>query len=402
MNYIKTRHTARTVIVAAIAFLACAVIAMIISLCGITANAATTYNKEDYVFGINGSNAEEQGQALGNCIKDKFPSKKNVTYAYVYDADKTGSENELKAVITAANTYLAQSSYNLAPYLSYATGLRSDRTPQQNLSSIDQLVDNSAGGDLPNIIICCDESVADAYFTQSKLYKYFYIASESGPIELPEDPEKEGHTFAGWYYGTQDEHGDNCVAYKNEPITAETTLHAHWNINRYTVTYDVNGGVAIENVTVDWNTAAPVPEPTRTGYNFVGWFMTDGVQYNGEAVKADMTLTARWDIKIFTLTFIVDGEPYKTMQVPYGTILVDAMETADIASYRALDTEGVRVSKQSVITENTQVLVHELTREEKFGDFLSRNFWLVWLNVAVLCALLLTATVSIVVAVKRR
>ena len=52
------------------------------------------------------------------------------------------------------------------------------------------------------------------------------------PTSLPADPIKEGHTFAGWYYGTQAEHGSSCRVYDGAPIYEDTALHAHFNINR--------------------------------------------------------------------------------------------------------------------------------------------------------------------------
>lgn len=68
-----------------------------------------------------------------------------------------------------------------------------------------------------------------------------------------------------------------------------------------------------------------------------------------------------------------------------------------------MTTEGVRLSKQNTtITENTQVLVEELTGWEKFGDFVGQNQWFTWVIVGVIGALALTAAISITVAVKRK
>lgn len=61
---------------------------------------------------------------------------------------------------------------------------------------------------------------------------------------LPEEPSKEGYTFAGWYYGTDEEHGDGtlCVPYDGLPIVESTNLHAHWIENR-SVGGSVGGGI---------------------------------------------------------------------------------------------------------------------------------------------------------------
>lgn len=233
-----------------------------------------------------------------------------------------------------------------------------------------------------------------------------YELTPKPSLPLPAEPTKEGHTFAGWYYGTQAEHGSSCRVYDGAPIYEDTALHAHFNINRYTVTYDVAGGTPIESEVLNWNTIASAPTPIRIGYNFKGWALADGSIYNNSPIKQNTTLTARWEIKIFTVTFYVDGdngeEAYATLEVPYGSTLAEAMEEAEIISYKAMDISGLRVSKQSVITEDTQVLVQELTGWEKYGDFVGRNKWFTWVIVGIVGALGLTAAISITVAVKRK
>lgn len=225
----------------------------------------------------------------------------------------------------------------------------------------------------------------------------YSITCDRKPVPLPADPTKEGHHFVGWYY-------DEALtqAYDGSPIYEDTTLYAKFEINRYTITYNTEGGEALAPVTVEWNKAAPMPTPTRTGYNFVGWYTTDGVAYNGEAITANTTLVAHWDIKVFTVTFYADGEEYTSLQVIYGTSLVEAMEQAHIASYGVKDSAGVRISKMSTITEDTHVLVHELTTKERLGDYIGTHTWVLWVTVGIIAALVLTAGISIAVAVKRK
>lgn len=157
-----------------------------------------------------------------------------------------------------------------------------------------------------------------------------YILEEDPNYEvpLPEEPTKEGYTFAGWYYGTDTDHGENCTAYNGEQITAETKLHAHFNINRYTVTFDTVGGKEIANQVVNWSTELTPPTPEKTGHNFKGWYLSDGTEYTGQPIKADTTLIAQWQIKVFTVTFYVGGEVYATREVNYGTTFAELAEQA--------------------------------------------------------------------------
>jgi len=126
--------------------------------------------------------------------------------------------------------------------------------------------------------------------------------------------------------------------------------------------------------------------------------------YNGTGIKEDTVLEAKWEIKIFTVTFYADGnETYATLEVPYGTTLAAAMEQAELSAFSAMTTEGVKLSKQnSVITEDAQVLVTELSGWEKYGDFVANNAWYTWTVVGVGCALIAFTAFSIVKFVKGR
>ena len=84
------------------------------------------------------------------------------------------------------------------------------------------------------------------------------------------------------------------------------------------MTYDSNGGEAVSEETIEWNKTASAPTLERTGYIFHGWYNGE-TKYEGQAVTADMTLTAKWEVIKYTVTFYVDGEVYETMEVAYGT-----------------------------------------------------------------------------------
>ena len=220
---------------------------------------------------------------------------------------------------------------------------------------------------------------------------------ERPTVPLPADPVKEGYTFIGWYYDEE-----LTRPYDNAPIYEDTTLYPKFTINRFTVTYDSTGGDAVASETVDWNTAASAPTPVRTGFNFTGWYTTDGSKYNGTPVTANMHLVAHWQIKTFTVTFMTaDNTVYKTLTVDYGTALGKAMEQAQIASYSVKTFAGAPVSKTSVITQDEQVLVTKLTGMEKVGEYIGTHEWVLWTVVGFVAALMITAGVAIAVAVKR-
>ncbi|NGZ77980.1 InlB B-repeat-containing protein [Saccharibacillus alkalitolerans] len=110
----------------------------------------------------------------------------------------------------------------------------------------------------------------------------------------PSAPTRTGYTFDGWYSDSDLETPFNF----STPITADTTLYAKWSINSYTVSYETNGGSAITDQTVDYNTTVTEPSaPTRTGYTFGGWYSDSDltIPFNFNApITENTTLYAKW------------------------------------------------------------------------------------------------------------
>ena len=127
---------------------------------------------------------------------------------------------------------------------------------------------------------------------------------------------RTGYTFDGWYDGSTKVTADTDVK-----TTADQTLTAKWTANQYTVTFDANGGSACEDITVTYDGKYPtLPAPTKEGYTFEGWFDGETQVMSGTAVTIteDQTLTARWGINTYTITYQVDGQTVKTESVTYG------------------------------------------------------------------------------------
>lgn len=77
---------------------------------------------------------------------------------------------------------------------------------------------------------------------------------------------------------------------------------------KYTVTFDSDGGSAVEKQTVEEGKKATKPaDPTKEGYDFAGWYNGEAAFDFETAIKANITLKAHWTIKTFTVTFDTDG-----------------------------------------------------------------------------------------------
>ena len=112
-------------------------------------------------------------------------------------------------------------------------------------------------------------------------------------ITTPADPTRKGYTFKGW---------DKEIP---ETMPAENiTVKAQWEINRYTIAFDTNGGSEIAPITQDYGTAITAPaDPTRKGYTFKGWD-----KEIPETMPAEnITVKAQWEINQYTIAFDTNG-----------------------------------------------------------------------------------------------
>ena len=97
----------------------------------------------------------------------------------------------------------------------------------------------------------------------------------------------------------------------------DVTIVGSFTVNSYTLTYMVDGEV-YKTETVVYGTAITAPaEPTKEGYAFSGWI---GLP---ETMPAkDVIVVGSFVTNGYTLTYVVDGEVYKTLVYEYGSTIV--------------------------------------------------------------------------------
>lgn len=126
-------------------------------------------------------------------------------------------------------------------------------------------------------------------------------------------PTWTNYNFLGWSPSQYAVAGNPAEYYT---ITQATTLYAIWQYTLYNVSYNTNGGNTI-SATLDVNALPnPLPTPTKTGYNFLGWFYD--IEYTtlavaGTAIDNDIVLYAKWQLQplpTYTITYdTMGGEP---------------------------------------------------------------------------------------------
>ena len=142
---------------------------------------------------------------------------------------------------------------------------------------------------------------------------------QKGKTVTLEAPTKEGHLFTGW----KDEKGNSYPAGAdgkvNITVTEDMTLTAVWEARTFTVTYVLLDGKT-RTETVAYGQKLTLGEEPRTGYTFVGWKDGEKMYHAGETITVteDKTLTAVWDTRSFTVTYVLLNGKTRTETAAYG------------------------------------------------------------------------------------
>lgn len=138
-------------------------------------------------------------------------------------------------------------------------------------------------------------------------------------IPTVQAPTKTGYTFDGWLLSK----ADTTTVTKDYKITKDITLYAKWNVNNYTITFDSNGGSAVEKQTYEYNSLLTSPQaPTKEGYSFAGWYNgEDYFNFNENKMPAEnITLVAKWTVNSYNVTFNSNGgSDVASAKVEFGT-----------------------------------------------------------------------------------
>ena len=142
---------------------------------------------------------------------------------------------------------------------------------------------------------------------------------EGNTVTLP-SPTKDGLTFAGWY--TDPAFNDE---FTSETMPAEDlVLYAKWVA---TLTFDAKGGTECLPITNTPLAFAQLPETTKDGYVFAGWYQDEActIEQKNNVPAKHATVYAKWQVKNsntcypFTNWRDNDGSAYNIVKDAEGT-----------------------------------------------------------------------------------
>lgn len=133
-------------------------------------------------------------------------------------------------------------------------------------------------------------------------------------LYLPDAPARANYTFSGW--NTEADGTGTPFTLSTSVIQDFTRVYAIWTPvrpDKYTVSFETNGGNAIAAIETDLIDTAPVT--AKDGYTLEGWYSDPGLDASSKAnypypVASDITLYAHWIAQEVAVTFNANGGEY--------------------------------------------------------------------------------------------
>lgn len=187
---------------------------------------------------------------------------------------------------------------------------------------------------------------------------------------------------------------DNLIQNTNYNVTATLIFNNFQDINiNKTVTistlsnpvyiyFDTDGGTEIETLQKYQNDIINLNDyiPTKTGYNFNGWYIGD-TKYEGNYTvgNTDVTFVAQWQIQTFTVTFEYygDGATYDnkniqttTQQVNYGdsALAPTLPENPLTYNFQSWDNDFSSITSELTVTAQYTGVEYYISFQSDFGN----------------------------------
>ncbi|NBK23070.1 MAG: hypothetical protein EOM68_13700 [Spirochaetia bacterium] len=128
----------------------------------------------------------------------------------------------------------------------------------------------------------------------------------------PNDPTKQGYSFAGWY---KEAALTTAWDFASDTVEDMTTLYAKWTADSYSITYTLDGGTNAGSNPATYTIETPtivLAEPTKPNYTFDGWYASSA--FSGSPVTSILNgstgakaFYAKWTPTSYTITYDLDG-----------------------------------------------------------------------------------------------
>ena len=169
---------------------------------------------------------------------------------------------------------------------------------------------------------------------------------DEGSLATLPTPTKEGFVFQGWFMDEDFQTEATISGLKEKLKEGTITIYAKWEAEvpptpaSLTVHFNAKGGDAVQDATIQADTAYTLPTASRGGFNFGGWYFEENYQtaVTVDGLKAKIsdgtvTVYAKWTEKSVNLSFNTKGGsvvPDRTVGAALiDTIVLPTPEKAD-------------------------------------------------------------------------
>lgn len=216
------------------------------------------------------------------------------------------------------------------------------------------------------------------------------IIKKGDKLLLPENPIWDGHKFIEWQLD------GNTFDIESE-ITSDIKLVAKWEeektkeedkkmpqqenkkdnqtnsqqekkqnessekkVNKYTVTFNSNGGSTVSSQTITEGSKASKPSnPTKSGYTFGGWTLNGQTYDFNTPVSGNITLVATWNAKSYTVkvSAVDDYSPARILSVYENDTKITVKEIKYSDGTYLCSGSNSNVNKNVIVGETTFIVV---------------------------------------------
>lgn len=152
------------------------------------------------------------------------------------------------------------------------------------------------------------------FMYNGEVYSTELVEEGSKIGNIPEPPARTGYT-GKWYLGDEEFTYDT-------PITSDITVNAVYTAKTYTVTFTANAetdNAFTKSFEAAYGETVIAPDvPAKTGYTGK-WYIGDEEFTSAYIITSDITVTAKYTINTYTVTFIVDNEVLASVKAEYNT-----------------------------------------------------------------------------------
>ena len=174
---------------------------------------------------------------------------------------------------------------------------------------------------------CFNNVLFELYFVVDNSIYCIIRTDGKSPISMPDNPQKLGYTFDGWYWDKNAWHQPFTInSIQNQPLQKNMCIYAKWNDITYNITYDIDFGINNENnISIGNSNKEITLYNPISEFEFDGWYtdynFTTKVEKINIGNMQDVSLVAKWIIPENYSCVYVNGWSAQ-QEIPYQSYIL--------------------------------------------------------------------------------